>query len=105
MRQDLLDTSDQNSSRRGALVRVMAAALIVLGIASIAFLVQPEASRPTTGDFGTASVVNLVDANRGAETSAPATATDAAAQSAAPQRFERSNEPAEQEDSSNPHGG
>ena len=66
MRQDLLDTSDQNSSRRGALVRVMAAALIVLGIASIAFLVQPEASRPTTGDFGTASVVNLVDANRSA---------------------------------------
>jgi hypothetical protein len=105
MPQDLLDSSSENARRRIGLVRALAAALIVLGVASIAFLVQPDARRPALGDFGVASVAGVADI---AAEAAPAPLLQslpaAPAQDGAAARSERADEPAV-EDATNPHGG
>jgi hypothetical protein len=103
MRQDLLDSSSEDARRRIGLVRALAAVLIVLGVASIAFLVQPDARSPAPGDIGMASVASL------AETVAvPAEVTQspvaAPAQQGAAARIERTDEPTV-DDATNPHGG
>lgn len=105
MRQDLLDSSSDQARRGIGLVRALAAALIVLGIASIAFLVQPDARRPSMGDFGAASVMSL-PATGASESSAPTAAAgvETPAEPSAAPRFERSDEPAV-EDTTNAHGG
>jgi hypothetical protein len=105
MRQDLLDSSSENLRRRIGLVRALAAALIVLGVASIAFLVQPDARKPALGDFGVASVAGVADvAAQAAPTELSQPSTAAPAQDGAAARGERADEPTV-DDATNPHGG
>jgi hypothetical protein len=91
-------SKDHVSTRKA---RVITAAVIALAIGSVAFVVQPGASRSERVDYAAASVANLAS-------SAPADVTVAdtgsAAGSAAAPRFQRADEPA-YTDSMNPHGG
>jgi hypothetical protein len=87
--------SKDHASPRKA--RVITGAVIALAIGSVAFVVQPGASRSERVDYAAASVANLAS-------SAPADVTVADTGSAAAPRFQRSDEPA-YTDSMNPHGG
>ena len=81
--------------------RVITAVVIALAIGSVAFVVQPGASRSERIDYAAASVANLASS-----VPADVTVTDtgsAAGSSTAP-RFQRTDEPA-YTDSMNPHGG
>ena len=91
--------SKDHASPRTA--RVITAAVIALAIGSVAFIVQPGASRSERVDYAAASVANLASS-----VPADVTVTDtgsASGSSTAP-RFQRTDEPA-YTDSMNPHGG
>lgn len=91
--------SNDHASPRTA--RVITAAVIALAIGSVAFVVQPGASRSERFDYAAASVANLTSS---APADVTAAGTGSAADSAAVPRFQRADEPA-YTDSMNPHGG
>ena len=91
--------SNGHTSPRTA--RVITAAVIALAIGSVAFVVQPGASRSERIDYAAASVANLTSS---APADVTAAGTGSAADSAATPRFQRADEPA-YTDSMNPHGG
>ncbi|MFM2446654.1 MAG: hypothetical protein RI936_1101 [Pseudomonadota bacterium] len=104
MRHDMLDTSSHDpTSQSAGLTRALAAILIVLGIASIAYVVQSGTTTAWVGDFfGAASVVKFADAR---STDVPARLeTPAAAPPSAPVSSQQRDEPTV-EDATNPHGG
>ena len=85
--------SKEHASPRKA--RVITAVVISLALGSVAFVVQPGASKSERIDYAAASVANLAS-------SAPADLKVTETGSAP--RFQRSDEPA-YTDSMNPHGG
>ena len=103
MHDDTIDSgatrSQEQASPRNT--RVITAVVIALAIGSVAFVVQPGASRSERIDYAAASVANLAPNMPADVTSAD---TRPAADSATAPRFQRTDEPA-YTDSMNPHGG
>lgn len=91
--------SKEHASSRKA--RVITAVVIALALGSVAFVVQPGASKSERIDYAAASVANLASS---VPADVPVTDTGSAAGSTAAPRFQRSDEPA-YTDSMNPHGG
>ena len=91
--------SKEHASPRKA--RVITAVVISLALGSVAFVVQPGASKSERIDYAAASVANLASS---VPADVPVTDTGSAAGSTAAPRFQRSDEPA-YTDSMNPHGG
>ncbi len=103
MHDDTIDSGATRSKQQATprRTRVITAVVIALAIGSVAFVVQPGASRSERIDYAAASVANLAPSTPSDVTSAD---TRSAAGSATAPRFQRTDEPA-YTDSMNPHGG